>query len=901
MKNLMQIFLLGLMLLFSFSCQIKTEGEDTLTERTLADIWDGLAGIVINEMESDLSSAQFSQSQISPITSKAETNVQEAGLTESNDIGQVVPSVMSGSILGVAYLSSVEDKITAMEVITGCMTKSLSGRMSNVSGAVLNSDSNQPQYNASSYTTLLNTIVQLAVQNLDDVGIDSSQINDATKRMVKAVSGNFSAAGVSEADSPAVSKSVTTTAISYLDEAGFSGSDLQGAIQSVISGMLTGIKNLGWDSTAIGSVADEITEGAVLGLVDAGISASDFEVYLEVIKTGVSFSLSEAGLSFADIIALQDEIDQAAESGRSVFTNKSFTSFQFPASSNSTLSSDTTGVIDSSNYTITMGVPLETDMSALIASFETNGQSVKIGDTVQTSGTSANDFNSSVTYTVTAQDGSTQNYTVNVSISLVQQAYIKAVNNSAGDQFGRHISLSGDTLAVGADHEGSNQTTITNGATASADNSSAESGAAYIYVREGETWSQQAYIKASNSNASDQFGYSVALYGDTLAVGARDEDSSQITITNGSSASADNSNADSGAVYIYTRSGTTWSQQAYIKAANSGAGDKFGSQICLYGDTLAVAASSEDSNQTTITNGATASGDNSRSDSGAVYIYTRSGTNWSQQAYIKTVNSDSGDLFGFILSLSDNSLAVSTFDSSNQTTITNGATASADNSANSSGAVFVYTRSGTTWSQQAFIKSANSESLDYFGHWVSISGDTLAAGAWKEDSNQTAITNGTTASSDNSSEYSGAVYIYTRDGTDWSQQAYIKAANNDASDNFGEPVVLSGDTLVVGAQYEDSNQTTITNGTTASDDNSNGDSGAVYVYKRKDAVWSQVTYLKAANNDGGDRFGHKVSLSGETLAISALHEDSNQTTITNGTTASGDNSSADSGAVYIYR
>ena len=241
----MQIFLLGLMLLFSFSCQIKTEGEDTLTERTLADIWDGLAGIVINEMESDLSSAQFSQSQISPITSKAETNVQEAGLTESNDIGQVVPSVMSGSILGVAYLSSVEDKITAMEVITGCMTKSLNGRVSSVSGSLASSNMNQPQYNASSYTTILNNIVQLAIENLDDVGIDSSQINDATKRMVKAVSGHFSAAGISEADIPAVSKSVTTTAISYLDEAGLSGSDLQDAIQSVISGMLTGIKNLG--------------------------------------------------------------------------------------------------------------------------------------------------------------------------------------------------------------------------------------------------------------------------------------------------------------------------------------------------------------------------------------------------------------------------------------------------------------------------------------------------------------------------------------------------------------------------------------------------------------------------------------------------------------------------------
>ena len=103
-------------------------------------------------------------------------------------------------------------------------------------------------------------------------------------------------------------------------------------------------------------------------------------------------------------------------------------------------------------------------------------------------------------------------------------------------------------------------------------------------------------------------------------------------------------------------------------------------------------------------------------------------------------------------------------------------------------------------------------------------------GAYKEDSNQTTITNGTTASSDDSITNSGAVYVYKRTGTSWAQEAYVKAANKDNSDEFGKSVALSGGTLAVGSHLEDSNETTITNGTIASSDDSSTNSGAVYVY-----------------------------------------------------------------------
>jgi hypothetical protein len=145
--------------------------------------------------------------------------------------------------------------------------------------------------------------------------------------------------------------------------------------------------------------------------------------------------------------------------------------------------------------------------------------------------------------------------------------------------------------------------------------------AAYIFTRSGTTWTQQAYLKAPNAGASDYFGYSVAVSGDTVAVTAWNEDSNQTTVTNGNTASADNSAANAGAAYVFTRSGSTWTQQAYLKAPNAGAGDWFGYNVAMSGDTVVVGAIGEDSNQITITNGDTASADNSATDAGAAYVF----------------------------------------------------------------------------------------------------------------------------------------------------------------------------------------------------------------------------------------------------------------------------------------
>ncbi|HWN69757.1 MAG TPA: cadherin-like beta sandwich domain-containing protein, partial [Haliangium sp.] len=165
-----------------------------------------------------------------------------------------------------------------------------------------------------------------------------------------------------------------------------------------------------------------------------------------------------------------------------------------------------------------------------------------------------------------------------------QEAYLKASNTFNGDNFGLGVAVSGDTVAVSAYREDSSATGI-NGDQAS--NAAADAGAVYVFRRSDGVWAQEAYVKASNTGAGDEFGHAVALSGDTLAVGARREASSA-TGVNGDD--ANNDAAASGAVYVYTRTGTTWAQQAYVKASNTGVSDEFGATLALSDNLLVVGA-----------------------------------------------------------------------------------------------------------------------------------------------------------------------------------------------------------------------------------------------------------------------------------------------------------------------
>jgi cysteine-rich repeat protein len=403
------------------------------------------------------------------------------------------------------------------------------------------------------------------------------------------------------------------------------------------------------------------------------------------------------------------------------------------------------------------------------------------------------------------------------------------------------------------------------------------------------------YLKASNTEADDQFGVSVALSADgsTLAVGGFLEDGGATGIDGKQS---DNSMLDAGAVYVFIRSGTTWIQQAYLKASNPGERDQFGRSVALSADgsTLAVGAFSEDSGATGI-DGDPA--DNSAVNAGAVYVFTRSGTTWRQEAYVKASNTDANDDFGVSVALSADGSTLAVGANAEDSAATGIGGSQADNSAGNAGAVYVFTRSGTTWSQQAYVKASNTDAFDQFGQSVALSSDgsTLAVGAFLEDSAATGIGGDQV---DNSLANAGAVYVFTRSGTTWSQEAYVKASNTGGGDAFGQSVALSADgsTLAVGALSEDSAATGI-GGDQA--DNSAGGAGAVYVFTRNGTTWSQGAYVKASNTGANDQFGGSVALSadGTTLVVGALREDS-AATGTGGDQA--DNSSSSSGSVYVF-
>ena len=255
--------------------------------------------------------------------------------------------------------------------------------------------------------------------------------------------------------------------------------------------------------------------------------------------------------------------------------------------------------------------------------------------------------------------------------------------------FGYAVSLTadGNMLAVGSfDEDGSAR-----GINGAPDNRSNGSGAAYVFVRMGGMWSQQAYIKASNGEPQDSFGVHVALNDDgtTLLVGSLDED---CKATGVNAPGCDNDQRDDlsmGAAYVFVRNGTNWSQQAFLKSSNTGPNDWFGSRVALSGDgnTAAIGASLEDSGAKGI-NGR--QNDESANESGAVYLFTRTGTDWRQQAYIKGSNTEAFDEFGGSMAL-DRTGAILVVTAPGEDGATTGVNGSlANNSAEAAGAAYVF-------------------------------------------------------------------------------------------------------------------------------------------------------------------------------------------------------------------
>jgi hypothetical protein len=415
---------------------------------------------------------------------------------------------------------------------------------------------------------------------------------------------------------------------------------------------------------------------------------------------------------------------------------------------------------------------------------------------------------------------------------------------------------------------------------------------------------QQAYLKASNTGAEDVFGFSAAISGDTVVVGAPFEDSNARGVNGNQS---NNSVLNAGAAYVLVRNGTNWTQQAYLKASNTRAVAVFGWSVAISGDTVVVGGFGESSNATGVNGNQS---NTSSVDAGAAYVFVRNGTNWTQQAYLKASNTKLSNSdavkaawFGSSVAVSGDTIVVGAYMEDSNATGVNGD--ESDHSAPGAGAAYVFVRNGTNWTQQAYLKASNTDVGDHFAWSVAVSGDTAVVGAWLEASNATGV-NGD--QSDNSARGAGAAYVFVRNGTNWSQQAYLKASNTDGvlpgeefGDEFGYSVAVSGDTIVVGAWGEDSSATGV-NGDQS--DNSALDSGAAYVFVRNGTNWTQQAYLKASNTDAGDIFGASVAVSGDTVVVGAAgtlgasQGEASSATGVNGDQS--DDSAPGAGAAYVF-
>ncbi|QIP18013.1 hypothetical protein G8759_29870 [Spirosoma aureum] len=298
---------------------------------------------------------------------------------------------------------------------------------------------------------------------------------------------------------------------------------------------------------------------------------------------------------------------------------------------------------------------------------------------------------------------------------------------------------------------------------------------------------------ASDGAANDRFGYSVSISGDYAIVGAY-----QKTI---------GSNAAQGAVYVFMRSGSSWTQQQQLVASDGATNDYFGFSVAISGDYAIVGAQNK-----TI---------GSNSGQGVAYVFTRSGSSWTQQQRLVASDGAFNDYFGFSVAISGDYAIV-------------GAQNKTIGSTPTQGAAYVFMRSGSSWTQQQRLVASDGAIYDLFGYSVAISGDYAIVGAY-----QKAI-GGKSAQ--------GAAYVFMRSGSSWTQQQRLVASDGVDFDYFGVSVSISGDYAIVGGQNK------------------------TYVFMRSGSSWTQQQRLVASDGAAADRFGYSVSISGDYAIVGAYQK-----------------------------
>lgn len=358
-----------------------------------------------------------------------------------------------------------------------------------------------------------------------------------------------------------------------------------------------------------------------------------------------------------------------------------------------------------------------------------------------------------------------------VAANWIEEQRILPSDVKEGDFVNWIVSLDGDTALLGAC--GAND----------------RMGTAYVFHQSDSTWTQEAMLQAPKQSPDQlYFGSTVSIDGDTALVGSVQS------------------------VYVFTRSSTTWTQQAKLQTSGNYNGYVDTNPISLDGDTALIGAYGD-----------------------MVYVFTRTGTTWTQQATLQASDDDENQSqFGGTVSLSGNTAVI-------------GACYEHNDYGNDMGAAYVFTRTGTTWTQQAkIVYPGNQSSPAMFGWSVSLDGDTALIGSYADN----------TYSAGWSTTAHGSVFVYTRAGTTWTLQQKLEASDTEEHEYFGYSVSLDGNKALIGVR------------------DYHGLLGAAYVFIRSGTTWTQQQKLQASDRQTGENenFGWMVSLSGNTALIGTAEQ-----------------------------
>ncbi len=322
-----------------------------------------------------------------------------------------------------------------------------------------------------------------------------------------------------------------------------------------------------------------------------------------------------------------------------------------------------------------------------------------------------------------------------------EEAKLIASDAAPGEFFGWSVSISEDTAIVGAFRNDS------------------FFGAAYVFTRSGDIWTEQTKLTASDAAAGDQFGSSVSISGDTAIVGAFGDDDTELF---------------SGSAYVFTRSGDIWTEQAKLTASDPAFADRFGSYVSISGDTVIVGVSGDDDDDICQ--------NNFRCNSGSAYVFVKPAGGWvnaNEDAKLTASDAAPGNSFGSYVSISGDTVIVGS--------------PGDDDGGIESGSAYVFVKPAGGWTnahEDAKLTASDATELDRFGFSVSISEDTAIVGA--------AFNNYTCKIQFCGSGF-GSAYVFTRSGDVWTEQAKLKSSDGAQPDRFGNSVSISGDTVIVGA------------------------------------------------------------------------------------------------------